>query len=167
MSRSLIQSKPSWSWWPALDAEDRFAVCCLCMASPSCQTPEPQGLPAPRQPAISESPPLLSTGGSPSPSPYSTMSPHGSCKNKMWAQTRPIAAFRTNVWMFVAQTVCSYPHRSMLSAHRLRTVIPTEAFWMNGINLHTYTPNGQSSAISCRKINNRENTMKRRLALEI
>lgn len=44
---------------------------------------------------------------------------------------------------------CTY--RSILRAHRLRTVIPTEAFWMNGINLHTYTPNGQSSAISCKR----------------
>jgi len=40
-------------------------------------------------------------------------------------------------------------YRSMLRAHRLRTVIPTEAFCMNGISLQMYTPNGQSSAMSC------------------
>lgn len=38
----------------------------------------------------------------------------------------------------------------MLSAHRLSTVMPTEAFWMKGTSLHRVTPNGQSSARSCR-----------------
>lgn len=39
----------------------------------------------------------------------------------------------------------------MLRAHRLSTVIPTEAFWMNGTSLHRVTPNGQSSARSWRE----------------
>lgn len=37
----------------------------------------------------------------------------------------------------------------MLSAHRLSTVMPTEAFWMKGTSLHRVTPKGQSSARSC------------------
>lgn len=39
-------------------------------------------------------------------------------------------------------------HLSMLRAQRLRTVMPTEAFWMKGTSLHTCTPNGQSFAKS-------------------
>lgn len=41
---------------------------------------------------------------------------------------------------------------SILKAHRLSTVIPTEAFWTNGTSLHRVTPNGQSSARSWREI---------------
>lgn len=43
---------------------------------------------------------------------------------------------------------------SMLNAHRLSTVMPTEAFWMKGTSLHRVTPNGQSSARSCRDTDN-------------
>lgn len=50
--------------------------------------------------------------------------------------------------MFVMWVEKKTTYRSILRAHRLRTVIPTEAFWIKGINLQTYTPNGQSSAIS-------------------
>lgn len=52
--------------------------------------------------------------------------------------------------MFVMWVEKKTTYRSILRAHRLRTVIPTEAFWIKGINLQTYTPNGQSSAISCK-----------------
>lgn len=40
---------------------------------------------------------------------------------------------------------------SILSAQRLSTVIPTEAFWMKGTSLHIPAPKGQSSASSCVK----------------
>lgn len=40
------------------------------------------------------------------------------------------------------------PYLSMLRAQRLRTVMPTEAFWMKGTSLHTCTPKGQSFAKS-------------------
>lgn len=39
----------------------------------------------------------------------------------------------------------------MLRAHKLSTVMPTDAFWMKGTNLHISTPKGQSSASSCEK----------------
>lgn len=41
-------------------------------------------------------------------------------------------------------------HLSILSAHKLNTVMPTDAFWMKGTNLHISTPKGQSSASSCK-----------------
>lgn len=44
---------------------------------------------------------------------------------------------------------------SILKAHRLSTVIPTEAFWTNGTSLHRVTPNGQSSARSWREMGGR------------
>lgn len=44
---------------------------------------------------------------------------------------------------------CGGAYLSMLKAHRLSTVMPTEAFWMKGTSLHRVTPNGQSSARSC------------------
>lgn len=40
---------------------------------------------------------------------------------------------------------------SMLRAHRLSTVIPTEAFCTKGTSLHSVTPKGQSSASSWRE----------------
>lgn len=43
------------------------------------------------------------------------------------------------------------PHLSILRAHKLSTVMPTDAFWMKGTNLHISTPKGQSSASSCEK----------------
>lgn len=42
-------------------------------------------------------------------------------------------------------------HLSILRAHKLSTVMPTDAFWMKGTNLHISTPKGQSSASSCEK----------------
>lgn len=42
-------------------------------------------------------------------------------------------------------------HLSILRAHKLNTVMPTDAFWMKGTNLHISTPKGQSSASSCEK----------------
>lgn len=42
-------------------------------------------------------------------------------------------------------------HLSILRAHKLSTVMPTDAFWMKGTSLHISTPKGQSSASSCEK----------------
>lgn len=42
-----------------------------------------------------------------------------------------------------------HAYLSILNAHRLSTVIPTEDFCTNGTSLHRVTPNGQSSARSC------------------
>lgn len=42
-------------------------------------------------------------------------------------------------------------HLSTLKAHKLSTVIPTDVFWRKGTSLHSPTPNGQSSAISCHR----------------
>lgn len=41
--------------------------------------------------------------------------------------------------MAAAARVCGVngAYRSTLRAHRLSTVIPTDAFWMKGISLHT------------------------------
>lgn len=44
-----------------------------------------------------------------------------------------------------------FTNLSILRAHKLRTVMPTEAFWTNGMSLQMYTPNGQSSASSWRE----------------
>lgn len=46
-------------------------------------------------------------------------------------------------WLFL--------HLSTLKAHRLSTVIPTDVFWRKGTSLHSLTPNGQSSAMSCNR----------------
>lgn len=59
----------------------------------------------------------------------------GTCCGQIWVRLGSAAA-----------EVLSY--LSMLRAQRLRTVMPTEAFWMKGTSLHTCTPKGQSFAKS-------------------
>lgn len=53
------------------------------------------------------------------------------------------------------QIVASQHYLSTLKAHKLNTVIPTEVFCMKGTSLHSNNPNGQSSAMSCRKKRNK------------